>query len=80
MAEPMAGQTPRTEVDHWKLELAILYVLGQNRTLCPGKWPKGPDGSALARLIAEHFKLCGWTVTCGPPAEAPTTHPGSRKA
>lgn len=51
-----------------ELELMLQVVIQKNRSLCPGKWPKGPDGSALARCIVEQFKLCRWTVVAPPPA------------
>jgi hypothetical protein len=55
------------QVERDELERALKFVIEQNRGLCPGKWPKGPDGLALAKRIAEHFARCRWQVLAPPP-------------
>lgn len=65
------------DVTRDELAFALQFVIEQNRRLCPGKWPTGQDGSALARCILEHFDRCRWRVTAPPPAPLHST-PGPR--
>jgi hypothetical protein len=65
------------EISPDELELAVKFVIERNRGLCPGKWPKGPDGSALARRIVEHFALARWRVVAPPPAPLHSTPAGA---
>lgn len=67
---------PRTLVSRAELEQALKFVLEQNPRLCPGKWPTGRDGAAMARELAAHIELAGWEVTRGPPAVMMSTPAG----
>jgi hypothetical protein len=63
----------RIRVTRAELEFTVQFVIDQNKRLCPGKWPKGPDGSLLAQAIVDHLGRCGWTVTRGPPTPLHST-------